>query len=75
MVFYEHVGLMFVGLLIGMVTALIAVFPALKESLAEVPYLSLMLSIVAIAISGIVWMWVGATVALSGNIIDAIRSE
>ena len=45
MVFYEHVGLMFFGLFLGTITALLAIFPALKESVTEVSYLSLILSI------------------------------
>ena len=75
MVFYEHVGLMFLGLFLGTITALIAIFPVLKESAAQVPYLSLTLSIIAIAISGVIWIWFGTSIALSGKIIDGLRSE
>jgi len=75
MVFYEHVGLMLFGLFAGTITALVAIFPVLKESATEVPYLSLILSIIAIAVSGVVWIWVGSSIALSGKIIDALRSE
>jgi ABC-type antimicrobial peptide transport system permease subunit len=75
MVFYEHAGLMFFGLLIGTVTALLAIFPVLKESAAQVPYLSLTLSIAAIAVSGVIWIWIGTSIALSGKIVDALRSE
>ena len=75
MVFYEHVGLMFFGLFLGTITALIAIFPVLKESVSEVPYLSLILSIMAITVSGVIWIWIGTSIALSGKIIDALRSE
>jgi len=75
MVFYEHAGLMFFGLLIGTITALLAIFPVLKESASQVPYLSLILSITAIAVSGVIWIWIGTSIALSGKIVDALRSE
>ncbi|MBC8481227.1 MAG: ABC transporter permease, partial [Planctomycetes bacterium] len=75
MVFYEHVGLMFFGLFLGSITALIAIFPVLKESVTEVPYLSLILSIMSIAVSGVIWIWIGTSIALSGKIIDGLRRE
>ncbi len=75
MVFYEHVGLLFWGLFLGSITALIAIFPVLNESVTEVPYLSLILSIMAIAVSGVIWIWIGTSIALSGKIIDGLRRE
>ncbi|MHC4619247.1 MAG: FtsX-like permease family protein, partial [Planctomycetota bacterium] len=45
MVFYEHGGLMLGGLLCGVVAAMVAVGPALRSPGAQVPYLSLVLTI------------------------------
>ena len=75
MVLYEHIGLMLCGLFVGTAAALVAVSPALKGPGTQVPYLTLALTIMAIALSGIIWIWIGATVALSGKVLDALRSE
>ena len=75
MVFYEHSGLMLAGLASGAVAALMAVAPALKAPGATVPYLSLSLTVGAIALSGVVWIWIAAALALSGKMLDALRSE
>ncbi|MHC4336514.1 MAG: ABC transporter permease [Planctomycetota bacterium] len=74
-VFYEHLGLMLCGLVCGVVAALVAVCPALKSPGADVPYFSLAITIAAIAISGLVWIWTAAAFALSGRLLDALRNE
>ncbi len=75
MVFYEHGGLMVGGLACGIVAALVAVSPALKSPGAQIPYFSLVLTIAAIAISGIVWIWIATAFALSGKMLEALRNE
>ncbi|MBN2270638.1 MAG: ABC transporter permease, partial [Sedimentisphaerales bacterium] len=77
MVFYEHSGLMLAGLASGAVAALVAVAPALNAPGAarHGGYLSLALTVAAIAISGLAWIWVAASLALSGEMLDALRSE
>jgi len=75
MVFYEHGGLLLSGLVCGVVAALVAIGPVLKSPGAEVPYLSLMLTIVAIGISGLVWIRLATTFALAGKLLDALRNE
>ncbi|MCK5174724.1 MAG: FtsX-like permease family protein, partial [Planctomycetes bacterium] len=57
MVLFEHAGLMLTGLACGTVAALVAVAPALKAPGAEVPYVSLAVTIAAIGASGIIWIW------------------
>jgi putative ABC transport system permease protein len=75
MVFYEHSGLMLGGLLCGVAAALMAVVPALMSPRAQVPYLSLALTVAAIAVSGGIWIWVATHIALGGKLLDALRSE
>ena len=75
MVFYEHGILMAGGLACGIFAALVAVSPALKSPGGQVPYFSLVLTIAAIAISGIVWIWIATAFALSGKMLDALRNE
>jgi hypothetical protein len=40
-----------------------------------VPYTSLVLIILAIAISGLVWIWMATAFALSGKLLEALRNE
>ncbi len=75
MVFYEHGGLMLVGLVCGIVAALVAVSPALKSPGAQIPYFSLSFTIVAIAASGLIWIQVATSFALSGKMLEALRNE
>jgi len=74
-VFYEHLGLMLCGLVCGVVAALVAVSPALKSPGANVPYYSLTITFAVIAISGLLWIWIATTFALSGKLLDALRNE
>jgi hypothetical protein len=57
------------------VTALVAIAPALKSPGAEVPYLSLTLTIIAIGISGFIWIRLATACALAGKMLDALRNE
>ena len=75
MVFYEHSGLMLGGLACGVVAALVAVGPALRVPGATIPYLSLTVTIAAMVVSGAIWIWAAAAFAMSGPMLDALRSE
>jgi ABC-type lipoprotein release transport system permease subunit len=75
MVFYEHGALCLCGLVCGVVAALVAVGPALSSPAAQVPYLSLAMIILAIGISGVVWIWMATAFALSGRLLEALRNE
>jgi putative ABC transport system permease protein len=75
MVFYEHCGLMFFGLVCGVVAALVAAGPALRSPGGEVPYLSLVLTIAVIAVSGLIWIRLATTLALGGQMLEALRNE
>jgi hypothetical protein len=75
MVIYEHAGLLVGGLACGVIAALVAVSPALKSPGAEVPYGSLGFMVVAIAVSGVVWIWVATAIASKGEMIAALRNE
>jgi hypothetical protein len=75
MVFYEHGGLLIGGLSCGIIAALVAVSPALKSPGTQVPYFSLILTIVAIVVSGLVWIRIATAFALSGTMLEALRNE
>lgn len=71
----EHGVLLLVGLAVGVVSALVAVLPALLSPGAEVPYASLAMTLGAVLISGGVWTLVAAGFALRGHLMDGLRSE
>jgi len=75
MIFHEHSGLMLGGLTCGVIAALVAVGPALKSPGAQAASFSLVLTIGAIGISGMIWIWIAANFALSGGMLDALRNE
>ncbi len=75
MVFYEHWGLMLAGLVCGVISAGVAVIPALQGPGGQVPYVPLLATIVAIAVSGAAWVWLAGTLALRGGLLDALRHE
>ncbi len=74
-VLYEHWLLCLWGLACGLTTALVAVRPAISAPGAAVPYRSLVLMVVAIALSGLVWIRLAASLALSGAMLQALRNE
>ena len=75
MIFYEHWGLVFSGLLCGVVAALVAVVPSMQSPGGQIPYLSLGLTIVAIAVVSGFWVWLAGVLALRGAALDALRNE
>ncbi len=75
MVFYEHWGLVLLGVLCGVVAALVAVIPALQAPGAQVPYAGLAVTILGIAASGGFWVWIASAVALRGPLLDGLRNE
>jgi len=75
MVFYEHWLLCLWGLTCGVTAALVAVKPATSSPGAQTPYLPLVLTVAAIALSAFVWIRLATAFALSGKMLDALRNE
>ncbi|MBI5775151.1 MAG: ABC transporter permease [Verrucomicrobia bacterium] len=71
----EHAALLLLGLASGVVAATVAVVPAVISPNAEVPYLSLGLTLGGVLASGLVWTWLATKAALRGNLLEALRSE
>jgi putative ABC transport system permease protein len=72
---YEHWGLLLAGLLWGCLAALLAILPAMQRPSMQVPYKLLGLLLAFIALSGALWIWLATRLALSGKLMDALRSE
>ncbi len=75
LVLSEHAALLALGLGIGVVAALVAIFPALRAPGTDLPLGSLALTVAAVLASGMVWTWAATWVALRGKLLEALRSE
>lgn len=71
----EHLLLFALGLGIGAAAGLASVLPHLLEPGEQFPWLSLSLTLAAIAVSGIGWTWAASRLALRGEILSALRNE
>ncbi len=71
----EHVALLVIGLLGGVVCALVAVVPALQSAANQIPIPGLVLTVSAIGLCGVACVWWAARLALHGTILDALRNE
>ncbi len=71
----ENASLLIAGMVVGTVSALIAVSPHLLSAQAAVNWIALALVLGAISIVGLVACGVGARVALRGELIEALRTE
>jgi len=75
LVLSEHGALLVLGLGLGVVSALVAVLPAVLSPGSEVPYLSLALTLIGVLLSGALWTWLATLVAVRGRLLDALRNE
>ncbi len=75
LVLSEHWALFLLGLLCGVTSALVAVLPALRSPGANVPYRSLILTLVIIVVSGLWWIWGTTRLVLRGPLLNALRNE
>ena len=75
MIFWEHLVLLLCGLAVGLVAAFLAVAPVLAQPSPDIPYISVMLTIAAIAASGVFWIWLACLFALKGPMIEPLRNE
>ena len=75
MVFYEHWGLMLAGLTCGVISAVVAVIPAVHSPGGQVPYVSLLVTVAGIAISGSRLGVARRDVGSAWRLLDALRHE
>jgi len=75
MVTLESLWLIGIGLAVGVASALVAVGPRLRQAGADVPWLTLGLTLAAVMLVGLVACRVAAGRAVGRELLDAIRSE
>ena len=75
MVLSEHVALLIGGLILGLVSAAIAVWPNVKQSGGALPISFLLWLNLGILAFGIAVCWLAAVLALRGKLLEALRKE
>jgi putative ABC transport system permease protein len=75
LVLSEHSALLGAGLGIGIAAAIVAVLPAILSPGTQLPYGSLVLTLAAVLVNGLLWTWLATGYALRGNLLTALRNE
>ena len=75
LVFSEHWLLLLLGLVCGVIAGFVAVLPALRSPGADIPYVSLTITLFAILFNGALWTWLATRLALRGPLLAALRNE
>ncbi len=71
----EHLRLLLWGLGIGMAAAAVAVLPAWFNPSGGFPWLTVGVTLGVVLVNGLLWTWLAARRALSGNLLTALRGE
>lgn len=71
----EHLVLLLAAVVIGAVSALVSVIPALASLRSDTSLITLAVLLGAILLSGWLWIRLAARAALAGSTLDALRSE
>lgn len=75
MVLSEHTALLVAGLVLGLVSAALAVWPNVRQSGGDLPVGFLLWLNVGILAFGVVVCWFAARLALKGKLLEALRRE
>ncbi len=74
-IFYENAFLLCCGLIIGLVSAVIGILPSLLTPAFSIPYTLIIKTLIAILISGILWIFFPALKATRANIAETLKNE
>ncbi|MBD3183640.1 FtsX-like permease family protein [Candidatus Poribacteria bacterium] len=75
LVLIEHIFLLVMGLVVGVLAGVVAVIPTLRSAGVEIPYLSLSLTLLGILVSGVLWTWLASRLVLRSPLLNALRNE
>jgi ABC-type antimicrobial peptide transport system permease subunit len=75
MIFLEHFWLLLIGLLTGLGSAVVAVWPTVQARFGELSLLPIAIMLLIVLASGIVWIWLAAWLAMRGAIVRTLQSE
>jgi putative ABC transport system permease protein len=75
MLFSEHTLLLALGLATGVITAIVAIIPALRSPGVRIPYGLIATTLAAVTLLGGLWVWLAAVAAVRGKLVEALQSE
>ena len=75
MILLEHALLLIMGLLAGLLSATLAVYPALAASARQVPVASLIAFTLILAAASLLWLTIATRIATGGSFLKALRTE
>mgnify|MGYP006289604725 FL=1 len=75
LVLSEHLLLLILGILSGVLAAFFAVLPALNTPGTTVPYAIIFITLALVLASGLLWTWLAARFAMRGDLLSALRNE
>jgi ABC-type antimicrobial peptide transport system permease subunit len=75
LVLVEHVILLGLGLVVGLLAATLAVVPAAVTRAVPIPWYYLYLTVITILINGLLFSWWATSRALRGDLLEALREE
>jgi putative ABC transport system permease protein len=71
----EHLVLLGAGILMGILAAILATLPSLMIPGTEIPYLTILIILLAVSLNGCVWTYLAAAAATKEDLIPALREE
>jgi putative ABC transport system permease protein len=74
-VLWEHASLLMAGLVIGVISAAIAVLPSMLSPTAELPAASLLWTLAGVLALGMITTWLATRASMRGRLLDALRGE
>ncbi|MEX2672369.1 MAG: ABC transporter permease [Phycisphaeraceae bacterium] len=75
LVLSEHWGLLALGLGVGVTSALLAVWPAVTGNGADVPWPTIIITLIVVLLSGLLWTVGAAAAVVRGRLIASLRAE
>jgi hypothetical protein len=67
--------LLLLGLALGIISAIVAVLPAMLGPGQQLPWFSLGLTLGAVVLNGLLWTWLATKYAVCGDLLRALRDE
>ena len=71
----EYLGLLVSGLLIGTVTAALAVLPTMLSPTTDVPYALLGATLGGVLLLAGAWTWIATNLSLRGNLLEGFKGD
>jgi len=75
MLLTEHAGLLVMGILCGLVAAIVSAGPVIQSAGKQLPYISLGATVLVMLVLGMLWIAMAGLLALRGERLGALRSE